>query len=246
MNQEKQILLFGISYAGASAIAVYSPWNRFLPESIKMVPLDLAGHGKRINEAFAPNVASVVRDLIDTIKAAISDDQPYSIYGHSIGSTLSYELVKGLTVEGCHEPLALFLSGRNPPHHPYRNCYLHLMDDERFLQEIRKLGGTPDEFFKMKDLVATFLPIMRNDYRIIEQYEFEYPIFRSKADICFFKSNNDPLLSTDAVHEWKEYTRGSFKVKHYSGGHFFINDERQAICDAIASELSLYLSGFAC
>lgn len=246
MTQDKTITLFGIPYAGASAVSVYSPWNRFLPPSIRMIPLDLAGHGRRMNEAFAPDVERVTLDLINTIRPLISNNQPYAFYGHSIGSTLCYELVKGLSREGFHDPLALFLSGRNPPHYPYANRYLHLMDDERFLEEIKKLGGTPEEFFKMKDLVATFLPIMRNDYRIIEQYEFSYPIFRSQADICFLKSSQDPLLSADAIYEWEKYTHGNFKIRNYPGGHFFINDERQAICRAIVADLNMHLTPLAC
>ena len=231
------IKLFCIPYAGGSAAATYSRWSRLLPNGIKVVPMEFAGHGRRMTEPMADSFELVVADLL----SAIEDDirhVPYAIYGHSMGSTVAYELSKAIAAAGLPAPLALFLSGRNPPHYLYSQRNLHLLDDESFLEEIRKLGGTPDDFFKMKSLLQTFLPILRNDYRIIELYRHTLPIHITSADIVFFRSDNDAIVNKNECYTWQRYTRGSFSVHDFVGGHFFINDQAPAICHEIASTLA--------
>ena len=40
----------------------------------------------------------------------------------------------------------------------------------------RPLGGSPEAFFSMKELVQAFLPVLRADYRIIGHYTPSLPI----------------------------------------------------------------------
>lgn len=232
-----KIKLFGIPYAGASATTTYGRWARLLPAAIKVVPLELAGHGKRMAEPFSVSLQAVVADLLASIAPVIRTER-YAIYGHSIGATITYELVRAIDAADLPPPLALFLSGRNPPHHSYPQRHLHLLDDDSFLDEIRKLGGTPDDFFKMKDLIKAFLPILRNDYRIIELHRHAMPIHVTAGEIVFFQSDADLLVNKSEIYEWQRYTRGGLTVRDFVGGHFFINDQQEEICREIASTLA--------
>ncbi len=228
-----RLYLFGIPYAGGSAVATYGRWARLLPANIKLAPLELAGRGRRTPEPFHTTMQEAVAELLTTI-APIVRTTPYAIYGHSMGTAVTYELVKAIAAEGLPAPRQLFLSGRNCPHHPYSQRNLHLLDDERFLAEIRQLGGTPEEFFAMKDLVAAFLPVLRADYRLIEQYWPERPLHVTSADIVFLCSDQDPLVGKPAVYDWQHYTSGQFELREFSGGHFFINDHTPQVCQVIA------------
>jgi len=237
MGDLSKTTLFGIPYAGGSAAAIYGRWARLLPSSIKVAPLELAGHGRRMTEPFSASLDEVIADLLVTVTPAVRTG-PYAIYGHSMGATIAYELVKALDSVGLPPPLALFLSGRNPPHYSYPQRNLHVLDDETFLEEIRKLGGTPDGFFEMKDLVKAFLPILRNDYRIIELYRSAAPLHVTSAGIIFFHSDSDILVNEPEIFEWSRYTRGSSSVRKFRGGHFFINDYQEDICKVIEVTLA--------
>lgn len=240
MDSGHKITLFGIPFAGGSAAGTYGRWARFLPKHIKMAPLELAGRGRRMPEPFSDSVEATVADLLGKIEA-VARHEPYAIYGHSMGTVIGYELIKAIAANGWPEPKAIFFSGRNPPHHIYQRKILHVLSDEMFMEEIKKLGGTPDGFFAMPDLVKAFLPILRNDYRMIELYKQTPPLHVSSADIMFFHSDNDSLVSKPAIYEWQRYTHGQLLIKDYPGGHFFINDHGEQICAQIAQWLELAL-----
>lgn len=236
MSSPHKITLFGIPFAGGSAAGTYGRWGRLLPASIKMLPLELAGRGRRMQEPFFDNVAATVADLLDKV-APVAAREPYAIYGHSMGTVLGYELIKVLADAGLPEPKAIFFSGRQPPHHIYQRKILHVLDDAEFIEEIKKLGGTPEGFFDMPDLVKAFLPILRCDYRMIELYQQAAPLHVSRADIVYFYSDQDSLVSKPAIYEWERYTHGQLVLKDFQGGHFFINDNAEPICRHIAAWL---------
>lgn len=241
LDSQHKITLFGIPFAGGSAAGTYGRWGRFLPASIKMVPLELAGRGRRMQEPFCASVAATVADLLDKV-AKVAAHEPYAIYGHSMGTVIGYELIKALAAAGLPGPQAIFFSGRQPPHHIYQRKILHVLDDAGFMEEIKKLGGTPDGFFDMPDLVKAFLPILRCDYRMIELYQVTLPLHVSHADIVFFYSDQDSLVSKPAICEWERYTHGQLVLRDFHGGHFFINDNAEPICRHIADWLQPLLA----
>lgn len=228
--------LFCIPYAGGSAKIIFNGWQQALPSSIKVIPLELAGHGIRIDEAFHGSIAAVVADIVSTIKASVTST-PYAIYGHSMGSLIAYELTKALAAAGLPPPKTVFLSGRKPPHNCPKPRNIHRYNDTLLLEEMKKLGGTPKVFFEVKDLVKAFLPIFRSDYRILELYQFVEPIQPTSADIVFFHSDADDVVAGPEVNEWEKYTVGAFVRKNFEGGHFFINEKRKEICDIISEFL---------
>jgi surfactin synthase thioesterase subunit len=236
-----KIYLFAIPYAGGSAAVIYGKWARYLQKHFIVMPLEMAGHGRRMSEQFHENMDEVVADLFNMVRP-IAKNHPYVIYGHSMGCIITYELVKKLQIAGYPPPQTIFLSGRNPPDHAYASNSLHLLADNIFLQEIRKIGGTPDEFFEMKSLVDAFLPIIRSDYRIIEHYVFSPPIHVMDTDLVFLHSDQDVLVSEPTIHEWQRYCSGRFEVEKFQGGHFFINDYTETICELIGRSLSIPLS----
>jgi len=154
-----------------------------------------------------------------------------------MGTVIVYELVRALAAAGLPAPRALFLSGRHPPHHVYDRQPMHLLSNEAFLQEIRTLGGTPEEFFAIPALVQAFLPVLRSDYRLVELYRRADPIHVSTADILFFHSDRDNLVRKPVIYEWERYTGGAFAVRDFQGDHFFINEQQAALCREIGAWL---------
>jgi medium-chain acyl-[acyl-carrier-protein] hydrolase len=234
--------LFCIPYAGGSAKIIFNGWQQALPSSIKVIPLELAGHGVRIDEPFHGSIEATVADIVSAIKSSVTA-APYAIYGHSMGSLIAYELTKALNAAGLPAPKTVFLSGRKPPHNCSKPRNIHRYNDTLLLEEMKKLGGTPKVFFEVKELVKAFLPIFRNDYRILELYQFVEPIRPTSADIVFFHSDGDAVVEGPEVNEWAKYTTGLFTRKNFQGGHFFINDNRQAICDIISEYLESEAEG---
>lgn len=234
----QSIDLFCLPYAGGSAKAIYGKWVQQLEPWIELKPLELAGHGKRMAEPFASSVQSAVEDLLDTMHPQITE-RPYAIYAHSMGTILAYELTVAIRSAGLPEPCVLFLSGRQPPHYKYEDKGIHKLPDDAFLNEIRSMGGTPGELFEMKELLKLFLPVLRNDYRIIENYRFQEPVQSVCADLVYFFSDDDSLVGKPSIYEWDRYTSRAFEFHEFQGGHFFLNENWVKICSVINQKLRL-------
>jgi Predicted thioesterase involved in non-ribosomal peptide biosynthesis len=113
----------------------------------------------------------LLEDVINSIKNHIADDH-YAIFGHSLGGLLAFEAANKLQMSG-YTIKHLFVSGVCPPHMTSEEDPIGDLPDRDFLGEIIKLGGTPPEFLDNKDLVKTFLPILRNDYKVYESYRYK-------------------------------------------------------------------------
>jgi len=232
----KKLHLLCVPHAGGSATLTYARWAPQMPVSVKLIPLELSGRGRRAAEPLQSSLEAMVADLM-SIVGPIAKTAPYAFYGHSMGACIVYELVCVLAAANLPPPQALFLSGCLPPHRHYPQRNLHRLTDDLFLAEIRDLGGTPDEFFAHKELINAFLPVLRSDYRNIECYRAKLPIHVTSADIVFLFSDQDPLVDKPGIYEWQHYTHGLLNVVDFTGGHFFINNHWIDICRLLGSEL---------
>ncbi|WP_024914072.1 thioesterase II family protein [Chania multitudinisentens] len=232
----KKITLFVLPYAGGSAYAIYNKWAMLLGERICLFPLEYAGHGMRMAEPFHQSIDEVVKDLMLKISKAIATGTPYALYAHSMGCIVAYELLRAIDAAKLPAPLTVFLSGRKPPDYHEATQY-HALSDAEFLAKIKKIGGTPQEFFVMEELVKTFLPILRSDYSLIERYCLLMPICPTTSDIVYFFGEDDALVTLEEAQAWRHYTKGHFAQHHYPGGHFFIHQHYPDICSRIGQKL---------
>ncbi|WP_025688033.1 thioesterase II family protein [Paenibacillus zanthoxyli] len=233
-----KIRLFTIPYSGSTA-SVYLSWNRLLSEKIELVPLELPGRGKRFGSKLCGSMSELIEDLYSCIQSQI-DEQPYAIYGHSLGGLVAYELSVKLMECGYQLPVHLFLSGCNPPHLRYGEENLHMLPDELFLKEIVKLGGTAQELQVNPEMMRIFVPIIKSDYRIYELYAGKEKVVQLPVDFSVLAGRSDPLMPLENGQAWEQYTRGSFRLIQMQGGHFFIHDQLDKVIDAVESALLVH------
>lgn len=227
--------LICLPYAGATAMN-YLKWKKLFDEDVQLIPVDPPGRGKRISEKPSISLANAVTDILgQVIRILDNTDEPYALYGHSMGSLLAYELLCKLREKHYSFPKHVFLSGRNPPHYPIP-YYVNHLEDKEFIIEILKYGGTPDGFFDNKELAKLFLPILRADYKMVEEYNY-VPQPMLPVDITFFYSQHDKGISMEWINRWKELIDGEFKVHTFEGGHFFINEKSREIVNIMNTQL---------
>ena len=227
--------LFCIPYVGGSANIIYNGWRRYLDSKITLIPVEFPGHGKRIKESFSKDIEELVNDLFDTIiESEIAECTNYMIYGHSMGTLVIYELLKLIKAKNYSLPHTIFLSGRYSPNIIYQKENVHLLTDEQLIDKLTGLGGIPLDVLNYPELIYPFIPIIRNDYKLLDEYEFSLPVSCFDADIIFTYSNNDPYLDDrKKVDEWKQYTSKNFSVFEVEGDHFFLKDKIDFLCRLI-------------
>lgn len=229
--------IFCISYAGGAS-TIYNKWRPIMIENIEVIPVELAGRGVRHNEKFYNNIEEAVLDIYSIIKKESNFDN-IAIFGHSMGAMLAYLVAKKIKNEINIEPKALFLSGNSPLIKNY--AYISNLPDDLFLNKVIEFGGITQEMIEIKELMDMVLPVLRADFKMIEEYKkenVEYPKEVFSVPIIAFTGKKDKGVTSDDMNEWRKYTKGKFELYQFEGNHFFINEYYQEIIDIICSQLN--------
>jgi surfactin synthase thioesterase subunit len=90
-----------------------------------------------------------------------------------------------------------------------------------------KLGGTPKEVFENSELASLFIPILRSDCKILDEYNFRrYEKF--PVNLSIFYSLND-IKTKGNLYDWKEYSNGNTDFYQFEGNHFFIDQSTEDV-----------------
>ncbi|GAA0422368.1 MAG: thioesterase II family protein [Bacillota bacterium] len=230
----KKIKLFCIPYAGGSA-TVYSKWKRLVSANIEIVEVELTGRGRRINEALIDNMDDMIEDIYTSIKDQLQE--PYAIFGHSMGGLITYELCQRLKKESHQDPVHIFISGRKAPHIKNPFYDYHDLPFDEFVKKIVNYGGMEREIFENKELAEIFVPILRADFKLIETYEYSQSNHRLDYDFSIFHGNNDHTVQWNDIIQWDEIISGNSKYHRIPGGHFFINENTRQVTDIVCNVL---------
>lgn len=226
-----KIILYCLPYAGGSSV-IYSKWRQYLNPNIELRPIELSGRGKRFSESLYEDIQDAVEDVFNKIKDEIQENQ-FMLFGHSMGGLITYELAQYIRKSNLRNPLHAFVSGRGAPNliRPNEKMYSK-MDSEKFRKEVLNLGGTPPEFFNHPELLDLFLPILKNDFRIVETYKCDDQVDPLNIDMTVLLGKDDEL-TIDKNETWKEYTTQKCNIIDIDGGHFFINEQTIKITEII-------------
>ncbi|WP_312654282.1 thioesterase II family protein [Aminipila sp.] len=230
----RKIRLFCLPYAGGNA-NIYFNWRKSLEKYIELCPLELAGRGRRYEEPFYETLDDAIEDIYNIMKDQIKNIE-FAFYGHSMGSIIAYELVLRFQERLGIIPKHVFFSGHRAPNVASKDKKTYFLPDEEFKNEVLKLGGTPKEILENAELVEFFLPLLRADFKIIENYCYQDKKNKLNCDITVLNGKKDDLTLNDIV-EWRNHTNGQCKIIMLDGGHFFINDNTENIVNIINNTL---------
>lgn len=202
---------------------IYYRWKKYLDDRIEVIPLELAGRAGRHKESFYPTFEDAVYDLSQRVEKNIGPEDSFAIFGHSMGSWLAFEINHLLQKEGKRLPFHLILSGRWAPHIKKANQVDISLPEKEFMEQVLELGGTPKEVLEDEELRNIFLPIFKEDLRLLENYSFTEQREPLTSDFSVFTGIGDSYISQRDLSEWSRLTNGMTKVYKFKGDHFFIN-----------------------
>ncbi|MCG8907010.1 MULTISPECIES: thioesterase II family protein [Pseudomonas] len=225
--------LFCLPYSGASAM-VYARWKRQLPNWIEACPVELPGRGRRFAESLQTDLRALASQLADEIAARL--DQPYALFGHSLGGLLAFELAHALRERGLPRPQALFASAASAP--ARRDSHRELaqeQSDAQLIERMRRLGGTPEAVFADEEMLRLTLPVMRADFLLCGLYDYR-PRAPLACPIHVFGGKAD-RLSVDSLSAWQDETSAGFSLEMLDGGHFFLNTGEARLLELLLGHL---------
>jgi surfactin synthase thioesterase subunit len=211
-----------LPHAGGSA-SFFLPVAHALAPRVEVVAVQYPGRQDRRAEPPIEDLA-VLADRIHAVLAG-QPERPLTIFGHSMGALLGFELARRLEADGV-EPVRLFASGRRAPS-TQRDEDAH-RSDAAIMAEVRELSGTDSALLADEEMMRAALPSLRADFRAVETYRCE-PGATVDCPITALTGDSDPKTTLDEAKAWDRHTTGAFDLRVFSGGHFFLSTRPQEV-----------------
>lgn len=177
--------------------------------------------------------------LADTLAQALRPllDKPFAFFGHSLGAVIAFELARQLRKQFGIQPDRLFASAARAPQTRPRHRPIHLLPDADFLDELRRLAGTPGELLDNAEFMKFMLPVLRADFALYETYAYaqQPPL---DCDITAFGGLQDQRVCRAELEAWRDQTSAAFSLRMFPGDHFFLNATQPLLLNALSRDLS--------
>jgi medium-chain acyl-[acyl-carrier-protein] hydrolase len=232
-NGQTKLRLFCLPYAGGWS-QIYRHWAEYLPKEIELCPIELPGRGPRLIEKPITHFPELVQKISTSLHPYL--DRPFAFFGHSMGALLSFELVLALRSQGYPSPKILFVSGYRAPHIKSEHSPIYNLPEPEFIEEIRRMEGTPEAVLANAELRELIFPALRADFEAIYNYQYK-PSKPLDLPITVFGGLEDHGINLSALEDWRRHTNKKFRLQMFQGNHFFLHEAQPLILQVIQQQL---------
>lgn len=230
---DAKLRLFCFPYAGGTALT-YRAWPLGLPAEVEVCALQLPGHGNRLHEPLFDRLPPLIDDLIPNLVQHLN--KPFAFFGHSMGALIAFETARRLRRDYARLPEHLFISGHRPAQTRDTKRRTFDLPEPEFIEELRRLEGTPSEVLDHPELLEVMIPIIRADFAIAQTYEHveEPPL---ECDLTAFGGVSDVTVTREHLEHWRTHTSGNFKLRMFLGNHFYLHTARTSLLQTVSLDL---------
>jgi medium-chain acyl-[acyl-carrier-protein] hydrolase len=236
------VRLFCFPYAGAGASA-YRAWQAALPPEIDVCAVQPPGRENRFREPAATSLPELVADAGRALPPLL--DKPFAFFGHSLGALVAFELARLLRRREGLLPIQLFVSACRAPQRPDPHPPLHGLPLGDFIREVGdRYDAIPAAVAENEELLQLVMPAVKADFEAFETYRYteDAPL---DCPIAALGGTHDHYATQEEIEDWRSQTRGAFRLRLHSGGHFFLQGAERAVLGDLTSELTGRLGAIA-
>jgi medium-chain acyl-[acyl-carrier-protein] hydrolase len=230
---QARLRLFCFPYAGRGA-SIYREWEQKTPSDIELCAVQLPGREGRLAEPRPASMEALVCTTAQALEPYL--DLPFAVFGHSLGAAVAFEVARQLHQRRGVTPRHVFVSGRSGPHQRPWAADLHALPDVELIRRVQTLQGIPEEVMARPDVMATLMPLLRDDLRLAETYRAS-PGPTLECPVTAFGGVQDPLATEAGLDSWRTTTLGPFTIRLFPGGHFYLHEDVDQLIGAIATAL---------
>ncbi|MEM1171409.1 MAG: alpha/beta fold hydrolase, partial [Cyanobacteria bacterium P01_H01_bin.35] len=218
---------------GASA-SMFQQWSYRLSSNIEVLPVQLPGRQRRINEEPFTDFVALIQTLADALHPYL--DKPCAFFGHSMGALIAFELAHILEAEYDVKLQHLFLGATMPPSDFSFLQKISSLSEEEKLNYLLELAEIPENILGDRSLWQELIKVFNADLRLLESYNYSERK-QLNCPIYGLGGIDDPAVQEKNILDWSQYTKSTFKIKMIPGKHMFLQDSQKLILDIIDREI---------
>ncbi|WP_066931357.1 thioesterase II family protein [Streptomyces sp. NBRC 110611] len=219
-------------HAGGSA-SFFRTWAQHLDPTVELQVVQYPGRENRIAEPLLGTMDEVASAAARALRA---DGRETILFGHSMGAAVAYEVLRILEADRASAVTRLCVSGRRLTGPSADRVITPLTDDE-LIASMGALGGTQSAILEDPDIRAMVLPILRNDYFLIDSYRPDPAAAPVTAEVVALTGDADPRVTEAQMKEWARITTGPFACHTFPGGHFYLAEHSAALARIATADI---------
>ncbi|KAF7767751.1 hypothetical protein PCIT_a3839 [Pseudoalteromonas citrea] len=234
-KDSKATRLLCFPYAGGGISSFWS-WSKLVASNIEVNIIQNPGKGSHFKTPPIDDMEMLVTQLMPNLKEVLSGD--YIIFGHSLGSRIGFEVARRALSCGLNAPKHFFVSGSGSPDKTCLKKTPRELSDREFIQQLKDIDGTPKEVLESQELMELYLPMLRADFKIAENYFFNGSDV-IPCDVTVITGKEDKI-SFEKLMGWDRFFINT-EVQFCNGGHFFIDTHQQELMQLVNRKLRMYV-----
>lgn len=181
----------------------------------------MPGREEAADETFDGDLLGLARGLASAAVERLGAAARPALVGHSFGSLLAYEVALELVRLGVR-PHRLVVQSLPPPDRVRHEIKLHTLDDAELVREMdERFGGIPSDIRDDSGALAHFVPTLRFDLKLLEDYVSADEPPRLDVPVTAICGTDDRAVDLAAMHGWSRYTEQPLRLRAMPGDHFF-------------------------
>lgn len=234
--EQPKCRLFCFPFSGGGTVN-YMKWLPNLDPRIEVFAFNLPGRERYFSEPVETDFKYVINNMTESILPFC--EVPIVFFGHSFGGLSSFFTSLNFFEKHQITPNHLYISARIPPIEKGFER-LSLLEPKLFLDKVvEKYQGIPEQIKENASLMQLFLPIIRSDFLLYEQFPQVYETFTTKKVSCpltTFRFTEDSPSKAD-FDLWEKYTENKHQHIDLPGGHFELLKDWSKITQTINQNL---------
>ncbi|NEP83877.1 MAG: thioesterase, partial [Okeania sp. SIO3B3] len=219
-----------------SSASMYQQWSDALPPEIEVLPIQLPGRQRRLQEKPFTDFANLIEVLADFLSPYL--DKPFAFFGHSMGGVIAFELAYFLGEKYNLKPIQLFLSGLVPPSDNTLLEKIASLSEAERLNYLLEISEIPESISQDPSLFNELMNIFKADFQLLQSYRH---VEKKPLDfpISSFSGVDDYTVSDRQLSDWSKYTTSNLKIDRIPGKHMFmfLKDSQKLLLELISQEL---------
>ncbi|MGP3971681.1 thioesterase domain-containing protein [Streptomyces sp. 6N223] len=229
------LTLFCFHPAGGGT-AFFSGWQHALGPSVRVVPVRLPGRDAAAGSHRHRMLSSLVAAVEEHLAPAL--EEPYLLYGHSMGALIAYHLTRLRAAADRRLPERLLVGAYPAPHLPHPLCGARHLTDSQLTALLLDVAALPASLRVDRRWLDDRLALVRADIALCDSAGAAARAVPLACPVEVFTGTDDPLVAVPDAAAWLSHTDRDCTLHTMPGGHFFTRESRKQFFSVLNMVLS--------